>query len=77
MSQVKAALLKFLEEATSFYLQLIASLQAAHGTIGLLLGTVPSSPRIVLHADQLPATEHSVVVVSIYRCLICLGDLAR
>ena len=77
LAQVKAALLKFLDEATTFYMQLITDLQSTFGDIGLRMGDGQSTARLELHASQPLSTRHPASVVSIYRCLICLGDLAR
>jgi hypothetical protein len=67
---------KFLTEAAGSYTQLIINLQAAHGNVGLWVN--PSGQSIELRDSQLLDTAvRSPVVVSIYRCLICLGDLAR
>lgn len=74
---MKAALLKFLDEATTFYLQLINDLQARHGDICLRMGDGQSTARLEPHAEPPLSTSHSASAVSIYRCLICLGDLAR
>ena len=68
--------MKFLNEASGFYTQLVISLQAAHIDVGLRVQQ--SGQSIELHDSQLLNTAvRSTVVVSIYRCLICLGDLAR
>ena len=74
--QVKVTLQKFISEATGFYLHLITNLQAAHGYVGLQVGR--STGSIELHDEQLlSAADRGPAAVSIYRCMICLGDLAR
>ena len=77
--QTTSVFVKFLREASTFYALLILKLQAAFGQLGFAL----DFPGL---DDLAAATERTVIPdfktsldcrISIYRCLICLGDLAR
>lgn len=77
--QVKVALLKFLKSASEFYEGLAMKLQATFGDAGFTSTDTLLAPP----ASQVPQTlPHALpigvdVKISVYRCLICLGDLAR
>ena len=73
-AQVKIAFGKFLHDAALFYRQLACKLQSAYGNVGFSLAdaklqTVPSVP-----AEQYKQQD---CTQSVYRCLICLGDIFR
>ena len=77
--QVRDTCLRFLNEASLFYALLVLKLQAAYGSVGFeldyadkaaldsALGSVLLPPRVATLDCR----------ISVYRCLICLGDLAR
>lgn len=72
--QVKIAFGKFLQDAALFYKQLAVKLQSAYGSVGYSaadaqLTAVPSV------ADQ--THHHHDCRNSVFRCLICLGDIYR
>ena len=74
MLQVKIAFGRFLQDAALFYKQLAVKLQIAYGSVGYSvadaqLTAVPSVP------DQ--AYQHQDCRTSVFRCLICLGDIFR
>lgn len=74
MLQVKIAFGKFLQDAALFYKQLAVKLQVAYGSVGYSvadaqLTAVPTVP------DQ--AYSHQDCRISVFRCLICLGDIFR
>lgn len=81
LPQVKIALLKFLQEATQFYKQLAVKLQATFGDVGFTVDAQSqiSSENVQRQQQQQQRTAASAVDarISVYRCLICLGDLAR
>ena len=72
--QVKVAFKNFLQDAALFYRQLACKLQTAYGSVGFSLAdaqlqTAPSIPeKDYMQQDCRP---------SVYRCLICLGDIFR
>eukprot|EP00879_Flechtneria_rotunda_P012060 GHRR01012595.1.p1 GENE.GHRR01012595.1~~GHRR01012595.1.p1 ORF type:complete len:292 (+),score=102.41 GHRR01012595.1:287-1162(+) len=88
--KVAAAFLRFLEEASAFYRQLVMQLQAVYGDVGVKL-EVPEGAAAKLAAaakagaangtNSMHASTSSSaprdVRTSIHRCLIYLGDLAR
>lgn len=77
--QVRDTCLRFLNEASLFYALLVLKLQSAYGSVGFeldyadkaaldnALGSVLLPPRVATLDCR----------ISVYRCLICLGDLAR
>lgn len=72
--QVKIAFGRFLQDAALFYKQLAVKLQTAYGNVGYSvadaqLTAVPPVP------DQ--AYRHQDCRNSVFRCLICLGDIFR
>ena len=74
MSQVKIAFGKFLQDAALFYKQLAVKLQTAYGSVGYSaadaqLTAVPSVPDQTYHQHDCRS--------SVFRCLICLGDIYR
>lgn len=75
--QVKNVLDKFLDNSREFYLELAVTLQATYGDVGFRSG----SEEAVLDTaafSQLPAVGTGLDCrISVYRCLICLGDLSR
>jgi len=77
--QTTTVFVKFLREASTFYALLTVKLQAAFGQLGFALNfpgledLAGASARSVI-----PEVKTSLDCrISIYRCLICLGDLAR
>ena len=77
--QVKVALLKFLKSASEFYESLAMKLQATFGDAGFTsTDTSAAAPAIRVPRTLPHALNVGVdVKISVYRCLICLGDLAR
>ena len=74
MLQVKIAFGKFLQDAALFYKQLAVKLQTAYGSVGYTvadaqLTAVPSVPDQTYHQHDCRS--------SVFRCLICLGDIYR
>lgn len=74
MLQVKIAFGRFLQDAALFYKQLAVKLQTAYGSVGYSvadaqLTAVPPVP------DQ--AYRQQDCRNSVFRCLICLGDIFR
>lgn len=72
--QVKIAFGKFLQDAALFYRQLACKLQTAYGSVGFTLAdahlqTQPSVPEQQYQQQDCRP--------SVYRCLICLGDIFR
>ena len=74
--QVKVALLKFLQDASDFYRRLAVKLQATFGDVGVAIDAQGQISSENAPSQQQPAGAVNARV-SVYRCLICLGDLAR
>lgn len=79
-AQTTAVFVKFLREASVFYALLTAKLQAAYGQLGFALAFPGMDDDLAAAAQRsaLPIFKAALDCrISIYRCLICLGDLAR
>ena len=84
---MKIALLKFLTCASDFYEGLALKLQATFGGAGFVVSARRQGPSEGVapagsHSAQPPRPQEPPargvdVKISVYRCLICLGDLAR
>ena len=77
--QTTSVFAKFLREASTFYALLTLKLQAAYGQLGFALD-FPGLDDLAAATERtvIPAFKTSLDCrISIYRCLICLGDLAR
>lgn len=77
--QTTSVFVKFLREASTFYALLTLKLQAAFGQLGFALD-FPDLDDLAAVAQQPAIPEFKTSLdcrISIYRCLICLGDLAR
>ncbi len=77
--QAKGACLRFLKEASLFYALLILKLQAAYGSVDFQLEFADHAALdAALGSAMLPPRVATLDCrLSVYRCLICLGDLAR
>ncbi|BDA49482.1 probable telomerase-binding protein EST1A at N-terminal half [Coccomyxa sp. Obi] len=78
-TKVRDACLRFLNEASLFYALLVLKLQAAYGSVGFELDYADKSALdTALGSVLLPPRVATLDCrISVYRCLICLGDLAR
>ena len=77
--QTTSVFVKFLREASIFYALLTLKLQAAFGQLGFAL-EFPGLDDLAAATHQTEISEFKTSLdcrISIYRCLICLGDLAR
>lgn len=77
--QTTSVFVKFLREASTFYALLTLKLQAAFGQLGFAL-EFPGLNDLAAATQQTEIPEFKTSLdcrISIYRCLICLGDLAR
>ena len=72
--QVKIAFGKFLQDAALFYRQLACKLQAAYGSVGFSLADAQLQSPPHLPEQQYKQQDCRQ---SVYRCLICLGDIFR
>ena len=73
--QVKGTFRAFLTDAAAFYKDLIIRLQQEQGDVGAVLAL---GGQVVIEQGLLAAREGAGGCrVSVYRCLVCLGDLAR
>ena len=77
--QVISAFVKFVKEASLFYALLAVKLQAAYGSVDFQLSFADQADLdAALSSVALPPRMATPDCrISIYRCLICLGDLAR
>jgi hypothetical protein len=77
--QVISAFLKFVRETSLFYATLAVKLQAAFGSVGFKLSFADQAELDAALEGMVlpPRTATFDCRISIYRCLICLGDLAR
>lgn len=78
-AQTTAVFVRFLREASTFYALLTSKLQAAYGRLGFTL-EFPGLDDLDAVSEQTAMPEFKTSLdcrISIYRCLICLGDLAR
>ncbi|KAK9817739.1 hypothetical protein WJX72_001469 [[Myrmecia] bisecta] len=76
LKKVKSAFAKFLEDAIGFYKLLALRLQATYGNVGFQLDA-DDAPEL-LNAELPPAAaQPQDCRISVYRCCICIGDLAR
>ena len=77
--QARKACLLFLNEASLFYALLVLKLQAAYGSVGFQLDFADQAALdAALGSALLPPRVATLDCrISVYRCLICLGDLAR
>ena len=73
-TQVKIAFGKFLQDAALFYRQLACKLQAAYGSVGFTLADAQLQTPPNLPEQQYKQQDCRQ---SVYRCLICLGDIFR
>lgn len=77
--QTTTVFVKFLREASTFYALLTLKLQATFGQLGFAL-EFPGLDDLAAATQQTDIPEYKTSLdcrISIYRCLICLGDLAR
>lgn len=77
--QTTAVFVKYLREASAFYALLAVKLQAAYGQLGFALD-FPGLEDLLEAIERTAVPEFKTGLdcrISIYRCLICLGDLAR
>ena len=77
--QTASVFAKFLREASAFYALLTLKLQAAYGQLGFALD-FPGLDDLAAATERTVIPEFKISLdcrISIYRCLICLGDLAR
>ena len=77
--QTTSVFVKFLREASAFYALLTLKLQAAFGQLGFALD-FPGLDDLAVVTERAVIPEFKTSLdcrISIYRCLICLGDLAR
>ncbi|KAL0041131.1 hypothetical protein WJX77_005802 [Trebouxia sp. C0004] len=74
LQKVKLTFGRFLQDAALFYRQLACKLQAAYGAVGFSLeeAQLQTAPAVPDHQYILQDCKPSV-----YRCLICLGDIFR
>ncbi|KAK9905112.1 hypothetical protein WJX75_009845 [Coccomyxa subellipsoidea] len=77
--KARKACLLFLNEASLFYALLVLKLQAAYGSVGFQLDFADQAALdAALGSALLPPRVATLDCrISVYRCLICLGDLAR
>ena len=79
-AQTTAVFVKILREASVFYALLTAKLQAAYGQLGFALAFPGMDDDLAAAAQRSALPDFNAALdcrISIYRCLICLGDLAR
>ena len=79
-AQTTAVFVKFLREASVFYALLTAKLQAAYGQLGFALVFPGMDDDLAAAVQRSALPEFKAALdcrISIYRCIICLGDLAR
>ncbi|KAL0046021.1 hypothetical protein WJX82_011659 [Trebouxia sp. C0006] len=74
LQKVKLTFGRFLQDAALFYRQLACKLQIAYGAVGFSLeeAQLQTAPDVPDHQDIPKDCKTSV-----YRCLICLGDIFR
>lgn len=72
--QVKLTFGRFLQDAALFYRQLACKLQAAYGDVGFSLADAQLQAQPAVPHQQYSAQDCQA---SVYRCLICLGDIFR
>lgn len=79
VAQATHACLRFLKEAALFYAMLVLKLQAAYGSVSFQLDFADQAALdAALGSVLLPPRAATLDCrISVYRCLICLGDLAR
>lgn len=72
--QVKIAFGNFLKEGAKFYRELALKLQIAYGDVGFSLADAKLQALPDVPDNQFQPLDCSM---SVYRCLICLGDICR
>ena len=72
--QVKLTFGRFLQDAALFYRQLACKLQVAYGNVGFSLADAQLEALPAVPNQQYSAQDCQA---SVYRCLICLGDIFR
>ena len=73
--QVKIAFGRFLQEGAKFYRELALKLQMAYGDVGFALAD--AQLQNLPDFDSQQQYQQQDCRVSVYRCLICLGDICR
>ena len=69
------AFLKFLEESLAFYKAVASKLQLVFGSVGFDVGAEDAG---ALNGLAIPTdSQNQDCRSSVWRCIVCLGDLAR